>query len=290
MPAVNAGTPLQGAAPDPTMATPLGRSAAAVQPLPQKTDPGADPNSLDPNQIANIKTIIGVGKALGMGEQAIVTAIAVADDESTFLNYASTNQPQSLNYPHQAVGSDHQSVGVFQQQVGYGWGNFPEIMDVAHQAMAFFGASPKANAPGMLQQKGWQSMDPGALAQQIQQSGTPEAYYPLVEFARRAYSAFSGAPAVKLPVAPKAHGPFPMEDPNAAGMRAAAVSAVKGGTQQQVNTSMTQARTAQSKLNLGNPSAPPPPPPKPAPPAPVLGRNIVGTAGGAGGGATARAI
>lgn len=265
--------PTQAAPPQqmgqPDLATPMGRNA----PMPTRTDPGADPSSLNQQQQSVIKTIIGVGKSLGMGQQAIVTALAVANDESTFQNYASSNQPQSMQYPHDAVGSDHQSVGVFQQQVGYGWGNFPEIMDVAHQAMAFFGASPKANAPGMLQQKGWQTMDPGALAQQIQQSGTPDAYYPLVQFALKAYAEYGSAPAVKLPVAPKAHGPFPVEDPNAAGMKAAAVSAVKGGSQAQVNTAMTQGRSSQSKLNMGNPSTPPKPVAAP-PPAPVMGRQI----------------
>lgn len=176
-----------------------------------KTGPDDPIGSLNGNQVANIKTIIAVGKAGGVTENGIVTALAVANDESTFLNYGSSNVPGSEKGA-QAMGHDHMSVGVFQQQVGgFGWGEMPGIMDTTHQAAAFYGITPNASAPGLLQQHGWQTGEPGALAQQVQGSGTPSAYYPLVTFARKLYSTYKDTPPATLPFKPRAVGPLYVE-------------------------------------------------------------------------------
>lgn len=183
-----------------------------VGPVQDKTNPGDPISSLNPDQVQNIKTIIGVGKSLGITQNGIVTALAVANDESTFLNYGSIYYPQS-QADAQAMGQDHQSVGVFQQQVGYGWGiDGKDMMNVAAQAASFYGGNPNATAPGLLQQEGWQTADPGQMAQQVQQSGTPNAYYSMVAFGRKLYSAYNDTPAVTLPFTkPRAVGPLYVE-------------------------------------------------------------------------------
>lgn len=173
-----------------------------------KTSPSDPVSSLNPEQVQNVKTIIATGKSLGINDNGIVTALAVANDESTFLNYGNRNVPGS-EQGAQAMGQDHKSVGVFQQQVGtFGWGHdVTQMMDPVHQAAAFFGGTPNASAPGMLQQPGWQTKQPGALAQQIQQSGTPSAYYPLVTFGQKLLATYGGEPPIPLPFTPRAVGP-----------------------------------------------------------------------------------
>lgn len=177
--------------------------------VPDKTNPGDPVSTLNAQQVQNVKTIIGVGKAAGVTDNGIITALAVANDESTFLNYGSVNVPGS-EAGAQAMGSDHMSVGVFQQQVGnFGWGpDVKTMMDPVHQAAAFYGVTPKASAPGLLQQQDWQKADPGSLAQQVQQSGTPSAYYPLVSFAKQLLAKYGDTPPVQLPFTPKATGPL----------------------------------------------------------------------------------
>ena len=97
---------------------------------------------LTPAQVANAETIIRIGRSRGMSERDIQTAIAVALAESNLQNYANSNVPESLNIPHDNVGSDHKSVGVFQQQVDI-WGTAAELMDITTATNKFFDALEK---------------------------------------------------------------------------------------------------------------------------------------------------
>ena len=54
--------------------------------------------------------------AKGVGTQGCLAGIATAITESSILVYANDGVPDSLNYPHDAVGSDHDSIGIFQQR------------------------------------------------------------------------------------------------------------------------------------------------------------------------------
>lgn len=62
-------------------------------------------------------------------------ALETALTESGLRMYANANNPESLQLPHDAVGSDHGSVGLFQQQVGgarnstANWGTTAELMN-----------------------------------------------------------------------------------------------------------------------------------------------------------------
>lgn len=93
-------------------------------------------------QLANAETIISVGRRRGMSERDIQTALTVAVTESDLLNHANSNVPESMQIPHDKVGSDHMSVGVFQQQVGI-WGNAPDLMNLEKSANLFYDALAK---------------------------------------------------------------------------------------------------------------------------------------------------
>ncbi|MFF5037861.1 peptidoglycan DD-metalloendopeptidase family protein [Nocardia salmonicida] len=87
----------------------------------------------------NAVTIISTGKGMGVPDQGIVIALAVALVETELRNLASEAVPESKNYPNDGVfPGDHKSVGVMQQQVGMGYGTVAEIMDPAHAATEFY--------------------------------------------------------------------------------------------------------------------------------------------------------
>src|SRR5882672_4838610 len=131
-----------------------------------KTNPGDPTSVLSPSQLKNALTIIAVGKAVGATQSQIISALAVANDESTFENYSNVNEPQSTGKGDPgAVGQDHNSVGVFQQQPHINgspaWLPYPEAMSVAEQAAAYYGANPKSKNPGVFQVDPKGTMDPG---------------------------------------------------------------------------------------------------------------------------------
>lgn len=75
--------------------------------------------------------------------------------------------PESLDYPHDGLGSDHDSIGIFQQRAMY----YPDIaadMDPAKSAGQFI--------TKMKAIKGWETMDVGTLCQKVQVSAVPDAY------------------------------------------------------------------------------------------------------------------
>ncbi len=101
--------------------------------------------------------------------------------ESKLRVYANANVPESLDFPHEAVGRDHDSVNLFQQRPG-AWGSVQQLMDgVAYTIGMFYGgrSKPKADGPpGLLDIRGYQTMAKGELAQKVQVSAFPSAYDP----------------------------------------------------------------------------------------------------------------
>ena len=162
---------------------------AADQPVSNGT-PGQTPNTittkdaygrtvtLNKDQLRNAGVIIGVGKKLpAVGDQGLLIALMTALQESSLKMYANSTIPESLNFPHQAVGSDHDSLGLMQQRAG--WGSVKERMDAAYNAKAFFGGptGPNDGSPrGLLDIPGWKQMPPGQAAQKVQVSAFPDAY------------------------------------------------------------------------------------------------------------------
>ncbi|MCJ1449550.1 MAG: hypothetical protein MMC23_010070 [Stictis urceolatum] len=106
-------------------------------------------------------------KKENLGRQGCLAAITTGYTEASLLVYANSNVAASLNYPHDAVGSDHDSVGIFQQRVSI-YTNIAADMDPAQSAAQFF-----AN---MVKISGWQTMDVGTLCQTVQGSAYPDRY------------------------------------------------------------------------------------------------------------------
>lgn len=112
--------------------------------------------------------IIAEGRRLGITERGIQIALATAIVESNLTMYANNSDPESLRFPHDAVGSDNNSVGVFQQRAPW-WGTVAERMDVAGSARMFY---EKLSALDYTNT----SNSPGFYAQQVQRSAFPERY------------------------------------------------------------------------------------------------------------------
>jgi len=116
----------------------------------------------------------------GFGKDGAVIGLATALVESNLRMYANAGVPESLAFPHDAVGSDHDSVGLFQQRQA-GWGTLAERMNAHASADLFF------NKLGGFD---WRSMAPGAAAQRVQVSAFPEAYNGRIGDARAMVAGF----------------------------------------------------------------------------------------------------
>jgi hypothetical protein len=100
------------------------------------------PPPLTPLQ-ANALKVIAAGEAMGITPLGCQMALACVLDESSGLMYANSNVPESLNYPHDAVGNNGQSCGPFQQQAQFGWGTVACEMDWTCSSNLFFTALAK---------------------------------------------------------------------------------------------------------------------------------------------------
>lgn len=121
--------------------------------------------------------IARVAKDMGLGERAAVIgeATALVESGDPLKMWANSSVPESLNFPHDAVGSDHDSVGLFQQRPQF-WGPVADLMDPAKSAALFYEALTGVS--------GWESMDPGAAAQAVQRSAFPGRYAEEMERAK----------------------------------------------------------------------------------------------------------
>lgn len=111
--------------------------------------------------------IIREGRRRKITDRGIKIALATALVESNMKMYANRNDPESLKYPHDAVGSDHDSVGLFQQRNNGAWGTTADRMDPARSAGMFYDKLDDAD---------YNSGDPGAHAQRVQASAFPDRY------------------------------------------------------------------------------------------------------------------
>lgn len=125
---------------------------------------GAPIAPLTSEMASNAKTIISVGKSLGVSDYGLVIALAAAMQESGLRN---------LNY------GDRDSLGLFQQRPSTGWGTAAQVTDIVYASKLFFGGpnNPNTgNTRGLLDIAGWQSMTVTQAAQAVQLSGYPDAY------------------------------------------------------------------------------------------------------------------
>lgn len=134
---------------------------------------------LDAAQAQNAAIVVDVAQELGLDEGAMVTALAVGLTESRLRNLANPAHPESMDLPHDGVGSDHDSVNVFQQRPSQGWGSVAELMDPAYAARAFFGGPDGPNnsrgwPDGLLDFPGWEDLSVVDAADQVQVSAFPQ--------------------------------------------------------------------------------------------------------------------
>jgi Peptidase family M23 len=149
---------------------------------------GSSWTDLDAQQQAIAGTIILVGQHRSVDVNGIIAALITGYQESKYQVYANDGlggdlQPdqygieQSLALPHDAVGTDHGSLGVFQQQWPW-WGSMSELMDPQTSAEKFYAALVE-KVPN------YPALDPGDVAQTVQQSAYPDAYDDWVPLARQ---------------------------------------------------------------------------------------------------------
>ena len=120
--------------------------------------------ALTSEMAANARTIVSVGRSLGVPNYGLVVGLAAAAQESGLRN---------LNY------GDRDSIGIFQQRPSTGWGTVSQILEPTYAARLFFGG-PKnpnaANTRGLLDIRGWQAKSVTDAAQAVQLSGFPTSY------------------------------------------------------------------------------------------------------------------
>lgn len=109
--------------------------------------------------------IIAEGRRRNVTPRGIQIALSVALVESGMKMYANSKVPESMNIPHDAVGTDHDSVGLFQQRCPM-WGPAAVLMDPAKSAGLFYDRLVKLDYNG--------SRPPGDYAADVQR---PAAQY-----------------------------------------------------------------------------------------------------------------
>ena len=137
------------------------------------------PVSVTARQMAVAGDYVSIGQQLGVPREGQIIAIMMALQESSLRVLANVNVPASLQYPHDGLGSDHDSLGTAQQRPAAGWGTVEQLMDPKYNVRAFYGgpAGPnRGSPPGLLDIRGWQSMNKGQAAQAVQVSAFPELY------------------------------------------------------------------------------------------------------------------
>jgi LysM repeat protein len=125
---------------------------------------GGTTTPLTSEMATNARTIIAVGKSLGVSDYGLVIALAAAMQESSLRN---------LNY------GDRDSLGLFQQRPSSGWGTAAQVTDTVYASKLFFGGPSNPNkgkTQGLLDISGWQSMSVTRAAQAVQRSAYPDAY------------------------------------------------------------------------------------------------------------------
>lgn len=214
----------------PGMSPPAADSQAMVGPAPAPADPAAVPPftvapsepyregqsstagqeiQVDAAALRNVAVVAQVAAELwpddtARRDRATLIATITMMVETGMQNYASSAVPETLQFPHDRVGSDHDSAGLFQQRVNQGaYGSAAQIMDPSYSTRMFFGAPPQGapanRAWGLLDYerikgKDWLSVDPGSVVADIQRPAESYRYrYGLwVEAAQKVIGAAAG--------------------------------------------------------------------------------------------------
>ncbi|AZS36554.1 N-acetylmuramoyl-L-alanine amidase sle1 [Microbacterium lemovicicum] len=147
--------------PGQSLAIPDAATVAALAAVPAAS---STPLDLDEEQAANARTIIGIGRQLGVSDRGIAIALGTAMQESWLRN---------LDW------GDRDSLGLFQQRPSTGWGTAAEVTDPGYATRVFFGGASDPNGydtRGLLDIAGWESMSFADAAQAVQISAYPDRY------------------------------------------------------------------------------------------------------------------
>lgn len=114
------------------------------------------------------------GRSRGMGRRAAKIALMTALQESALKMYANETVPESLKYPHDAVGKDHDSLNYFQQRLTWGGpgpveAQVKNLMNDDYAINAFYGTLAE-KVPD------YNTRPLGQAAQEVQRSAYPDAY------------------------------------------------------------------------------------------------------------------
>jgi len=129
-----------------------------------------DGEKLTQDMMNNASIIYQVGVGLGVPQYGEIIAIATAVQESKLAN---------LDY------GDRDSLGLFQQRPSQGWGTAAQIMDPVYASTQFYNA--------LLKVPNWQSLPLTVAAQDVQESGFPDAYAQWQSIATEIVNTLSGA-------------------------------------------------------------------------------------------------
>ncbi|UVK59591.1 tape measure protein [Gordonia phage Survivors] len=124
-----------------------------------------------------LKDTVAATKSMKLPLDAAIIAVGTQLVESGIKMYANASVPESLKFPHDAVGSDHDSVGLYQQRQA-GWGTLAERMSAFGSTKLFLNAMTK-KFPN------WASMPKGEVAQGVQVSAYPDRYATKMDEARQ---------------------------------------------------------------------------------------------------------
>lgn len=134
--------------------------------------------------------IIAEGRRRGITPRGIQIALATALVETNLTMYANSTVRESLDLPHDAVGSDHDSVGLFQQRCPM-WGDAETLMDPAKSAGLFYDRLVRSDYNNPTNSPGW-------YAQNVQRSAFPGRYDQRFEEAVALYNRLAAVPADDL--------------------------------------------------------------------------------------------
>jgi cell wall-associated NlpC family hydrolase len=135
------------------------------------TDLG-DGEKLTQDMMNNASIIYQVGVGLGVPQYGEIIAIATAIQESKLTN---------LDY------GDRDSLGLFQQRPSQGWGTAAQIMDPVYASTQFYDA--------LLKVPNWPNLPLTVAAQDVQESGFPDAYAQWQPIATEIVNTLSGTSA-----------------------------------------------------------------------------------------------
>lgn len=153
------------------------RTDGATTPTPETPvtpETPAQPSTPAPPKDPDAKDYSGwitkAAKDLKLPERAAVigNATALVESGDPMQMWANEQVPESMNFPHDAVGSDYDSVGLFQQRDNGAWGTVAQRMNPFESAKLFYDA--------MLKVSGWETMPEGDVAQAVQRSAFPGKY------------------------------------------------------------------------------------------------------------------